>query len=162
MKSIRTTLMTASLLMGLTGLSLAQTTAEPQAKGARTERTEKMHATKSERHERHLAKLKVKLKLEAGQESAWTAFEQSLLTPNQPMAHPDRAAMAKMTTPERIDQMQAHKAQRDAVMQKRADATKTFYAALNAGQKKVFDSETAHGMHSRGGGQQGGGHHGHH
>mgnify|MGYP000387936472 CR=1 FL=1 len=58
----------------------------------------------------------------------------------------DRAAMAKLSTPERIDQMQALHAQRDAEMKKRGDATKTFYAGLNAEQKKTFDAETARFM----------------
>jgi hypothetical protein len=44
-----------------------------------------------------------------------------------------------MTTPERLDRMQAMKAQRDAHMQQRAEATKAFYATLNAEQKLVFD-----------------------
>ena len=38
-------------------------------------------------------------------------------------------------------------------MNKRADATKAFYAALNAEQKKVFDAE-----HMNHGGQRGGRH----
>ena len=72
-----------------------------------------------------------------------------------------------MTTPERLEQMQAHKAQRDAQMKKHADATKTFYAALNSTQKKVFDTETARAMSSmmRGNGHgrhQGHNQHGHH
>jgi hypothetical protein len=163
MKSIRNTLIAASLLAGLTGLTLAQTTPEAKTNGPRAERMDKMHAKMGERHAKHLAELKGKLKLEAGQETAWTAFEQSMQMPSKPMARPDRAAMDKLTTPERIDQMQAHKAQRDAEMQKHADATKTFYAALNANQKKVFDAETARAMQSMGGGMRHGeGHHSHH
>lgn len=55
-----------------------------------------------------------------------------------------------MSTPERLDQMQAHKAQHDAQMQKHIEATKTFYASLNAEQKKVFDKETARFMRGMG------------
>ena len=55
---------------------------------------------------------------------------------------------AKLTTPERIDKMQAHKAERDADMSQRAEATKAFYAQLSAEQKKVFDTETARHMHA--------------
>lgn len=51
-----------------------------------------------------------------------------------------------MTTPERIDQMQAMKAQRDVTMQKHAQATKTFYAQLSAEQKKVFDAQSLAAM----------------
>lgn len=166
MKSIRTTLIVASLLAGLSGLALAQTAPEAKTSGHRADRMEKMHAKMGERHAKHLAELKGKLKLEAGQESAWTAFEQAMQPPAPPMAHPDRAAMEKMTTPERIDQMQAHKGQRDAQMQKHATATKTFYAALNTTQKKTFDAETARSMKNMDGGMHGGkehrGHHGQH
>ena len=164
MKSIRNTLIAASLWVGLTGLTLAQTAPEAKTNGPRAERMDKMQTKMGERHAKHLAELKGKLKLEAGQETTWAAFEQSMQMPGKSMARPDRVAMAKLTTPERIDQMQAHKVQRDAEMQKHADATKTFYAALNASQKKVFDTETARAMQSMGGGMRHGegGHHGHH
>jgi hypothetical protein len=79
------------------------------------------------------------------------------------MARPERATFEQMTTPERLDQMQAMKAQRDAHMQQRTEATKVFYAMLNTDQKQVFDQETARmmkgsGMHAMK--HQGG--HGHH
>jgi Spy/CpxP family protein refolding chaperone len=68
---------------------------------------------------------------------------------------PDRAEMDKLTTPERIDKMHAlrteHTAAMNAAMDKREDATKAFYATLNAEQKKVFDAE-----HARMGAHQGG------
>lgn len=163
MKSIHLSLIAATLAASLSGLAMAQTAPEAKTDAPRTERMHKMHAKMGERHAKHLADLKGKLKLEASQESAWTAFEQSMQAPAKPLAHPNRAAMDKLTTPERIDQMQAHKAQRDAEMQKHAEATKTFYAALNTGQKKVFDAETARAMHTMGHGtRHGEGHHGHH
>ena len=166
MKSIRTTLIATALMAGLSGLALAQNTTAP-TENTRAGRMEKMHAKMGERHAQHLADLKGKLKLEASQDAAWLAFEQSMQMGSHAGAHPDRAALAKMTTPERLDQMEAHKAQRDAQMKKHADATKTFYAALNSNQKKVFDTETARAMSSMGGKMKGGmsrGHegHGHH
>ena len=48
--------------------------------------------------------------------------------------------------------MRAMRSARAAEMDKRADATKTFYAALSPEQKKVFDAETARGH--RGGGHR--------
>ncbi|MES2385359.1 MAG: Spy/CpxP family protein refolding chaperone [Pseudomonadota bacterium] len=112
----------------------------------------------------HQAELKAKLKLTPAQEGAWTAFTASMQPPVHG-ARPDRAAMKaefdKLTTPERIDRMRALRAQRmaemNAAMDKRGDATKTFYAALNADQQKVFDSQRM----GRGG-KGHGGHHGHH
>jgi hypothetical protein len=53
--------------------------------------------------------------------------------------------------------MRAHRAQRNAEMDKRMDATKTFYAGLSAEQKKTFDAESMRflrggkrGMHGHG------------
>lgn len=144
MKSLRTSLITASVLLGLSGLALAQTAPGPES--SRPQRMEKMREHMGQRHTQHLADLKSKLKLQPAQESAWTTFEQAMQMPKEGMPHPDRAAFEKMTTPERLDQMQAHKAQMDAQMQKHADATKSFYATLTAEQKKVFDTETGRAM----------------
>ena len=71
---------------------------------------------------------------------------------------PSRDEIAKLTTPQRIEQMRAQRAQRQSLMDKRADATNAFYAALSADQKKVFDAET---VRFAGGGRHGGGHGGH-
>ena len=165
MKSIRTTLIATALMVGLTGLALAQNTTAP-ADNARAGRMEKMrehkNEHKSERHTQHLAELKSKLNLQASQEPAWNTFTQSMQHPAR-MARPERASFEKMTTPERLDMMQAMKVQRDAHMQQRADATKAFYATLSADQKQVFDQETTRmmkrsGLHATK--HQGG--HGHH
>jgi Spy/CpxP family protein refolding chaperone len=149
MKSLRTSLITAGLLVGLSGLAWAQTAPGPNA--PRPERMEKMRDHMAQRHSQHLAELKSKLKLQPTQEAAWATFEQALQMPKDGTAHPDRAALEKMTTPERLDQMQAHRGQMDARMQKHADATKTFYATLTPEQKKVFDTETAQTMRNMGG-----------
>lgn len=148
MKSIRTPLIAAALMAGLTGLVLAQTT-PVSADNTRTGRMEKMREHKAERHTQHLAELKAKLNLQPAQETAWTGFTQSMQHPAQ-MARPERGSFEKMTTPERLDHMQAMKAQRDGHMQQRAEVTKTFYAALNADQKQVFDQETARMMKGSG------------
>ena len=113
---------------------------------------------------KHQAELKAKLAITPAQEGAWSAYTTAL----QPQARhaaqrPDRAAMRaefeKLTTPQRIDKMNALRTQRmtemNAAMTKRGDATKSFYAALNADQQKVFDAQRM----GRGGK---GGHHGHH
>lgn len=109
----------------------------------------------------HQTELKGKLKLTPAQEGAWTAFTAGM----QPPAHgarmtpEQRADMDKLTTPERMDKMRTLRNQRmaemNASMDKRGEATKTFYAALNADQKKVFDSQR---MGGKGGMGHGGGH----
>jgi hypothetical protein len=151
MKSIRTTLIATALMAGLTGLALAQNTTAP-TDSTRVGRMEKMREHKAERHNQHLTELKSKLALQAAQEPAWNSFTQSMQHPAR-MARPERASIEKMTTPERLDQMQAMKAQRDAHMQQRTEATKAFYATLDTEQKQVFDKETARlmkgsGMHA--------------
>jgi hypothetical protein len=156
MKRLHTSLITAALLTALGGMAHAQS--GPMGPGAggpaggHGMRMEQMHERMAQRHATHLNELKGKLKLEASQEAAWNTFAQAM----QPMPaaqRPDRAAMEKLSTPERIDQMMAFKAQRDAHMQKHAEATKTFYATLNAEQKKTFDAESARML--RGMGEQG-------
>lgn len=115
----------------------------------------KMQAQMQEHMQKRQADLKAKLKLTAAQEPAWTTFTSSM----QPPAHgprPDKAAMEKLTTPERIDKMRALHAERSAQMEKRAEATKAFYAALTPEQQKVFDANT---MQHHGRGEHGGRHH---
>lgn len=137
MKLIRNTLIAASLLAGLSSLSFAQM--GPAAGG---EHMAKMHEHMSQRHTQHLAELKTQLKLQGDQEAAWAAFAQAMQPAAQAPGRLDRAALEKMSTPERLDQMQAHRAKMDAQMQKHAEATKTFYGVLNAEQKKIFDQQT--------------------
>jgi len=88
------------------------------------------------------AALKARLKIEASQEGAWTSFTSAMKPPADLAKRRGemRAEMQKLSTPERIDKMKALRAERDSFMDKRADAVKTFYAALNPEQKKIFDS----------------------
>lgn len=161
MKPIRTSLIAAGLALALGTAAFAQTgpMAGSGMQQARPEHMrEHMRDRMTERHAKHLTELKAKLKLDAGQETAWKTFADAMQPPAAPPARPDRAALEKLTTPERIDQMQALHTQREADMKKRGDATKAFYASLNSEQKKTFDQETArhmakgpgmrhHGMH---------------
>ena len=114
---------------------------------------------------RHQAELKVKLKITPAQESAWTTFTTSMQPParmmnsERPLAA-QRAELDALSTPERIDKMKALRTQRmtemNAEMDKRGEATKTFYATLSPEQKNTFDAE-----HKKMGGHRGGGR-GHH
>lgn len=119
----------------------------------RAKRFERMQAHRAER----LAALKQKLQLTPAQEGAWSNFA----TAQQPPARaagqgrPDRAELAKMTTPQRLDLMQTRHAERSARIAKRIDATRSFYAALTPEQQKTFDVE---GMRF---GHRGHGHHHH-
>lgn len=147
MTPIRTPLIAAGLLLAIGSTAFAQTGPQPGAM------REHMREHMAQRHSAHLADLKSKLKLEASQEAAWKTFAEAMQPPALPAGRLDRAALEKMSTPERIDQMQAWHTQREADMKKRGDATKAFYAALSTEQKKTFDAETARfmqgGMHHR-------------
>ena len=124
--------------------------AAPQAtKRQRMDPAQRMERMQEHRAKR-LAALKDKLKLNASQEGAWTSYT-SALQPSGPRPHADRAEYAKLTTPERLERMQARQAERSAAFAKRADATRTFYSSLSADQQKTFDAETAHfGPHGHG------------
>jgi len=105
-----------------------------------------------ERMAKRLGALKQKLQLSGAQEGSWNSYV-AALKPTR-MQRPDRAELAKLSTPERIDRMRALRTARMAEMDKRGDATKTFYAALSTEQQKVFDQETARrGHHDKGHGR---------
>jgi hypothetical protein len=171
MKHIRQHLIAAGLLAAL-GLSAVAQTAAPAvpAPGANAStanresrgpadpaKAQERHARMQERMNQRLAEFKQKLQLTQAQEAAWTSYT-AALKPAQ-FNRPDRAELAKLSTPERIDRMRAARANRMAEMDRRGEATKTFYAALTAEQKKVFDAESLqrgphgeghHGRHHRG------------
>lgn len=107
-------------------------------------------AKMQERHAKRLADLKQKLQVTPAQEGAWSAFAATMGPPAfQPPDHAQREEFEKLTTPERIDRMRAMRDRRMAEMDKRADATKTFYATLSPEQKKVFDKAAMHHHHRR-------------
>ena len=110
------------------------------------------------------AAMKAKLNITPAQEGAWTTFTAAMQPPARkaPPTAEQRAEFDKLTTPQRIDKMRDMRAQRQtemtAAMDKRGEATKVFYAALNPDQQKVFDAEHAkRGHHGGHDGKYGGG-----
>ncbi|MEY4978086.1 MAG: hypothetical protein RLZZ352_356 [Pseudomonadota bacterium] len=92
------------------------------------------------RHAKHQAQLKAALKLTPAQETAWKDFVTGTAHPTPKPE--DHAAWSKLSTPERLEKMQAHKAERDALMNQHIQATQRFYATLTPEQQKVFDAQT--------------------
>ena len=153
----------AAGLFGASAVAIAQSTPTaapvaveqnmkgPQAKADsqgkhRADRMAKMQKRMAERQ----AKLKAALKLTPDQEAAWSAFVVRT-APEPRMNGQDRAQRedwSKLTTPERLDKMQARHAERGEQMAKRFEATKSFYAALTPEQQKTFDTQ---GMRAMGG-----------
>ncbi len=108
---------------------------------------ERMQARRAAR----MAHFKEVLQITPAQEGAWTAWTASMEPPAN-WKRPDRAELERLATPERIDRMRALRAERNAMMDRRAESTKAFYATLNPVQKRVFDLTTAHaGKGHRGG-----------
>ena len=177
----------AALVMascGYAAVASAQTAA-PAPAGAQPQMQDKMHrgdmssmrermfGNHQERMAKRQAELKAKLKITPAQEGAWTTFTATMQPPANMaggmmgMRHDPKvkAEMDKLTTPERIDKMQALRAERmktmTAEMDKRGAATKAFYAVLSSEQKAVFDAITPFaGRHGGHGGHGMGGEHG--
>lgn len=169
--SVLNRLVLAGLLATAGATAMAQAPAAPPAAPPAASKPAGPPANHMGRHDpakmqammaKHQADLKAKLKITASQESAWTAYTTAMRPPAhgaRPSAD-ERAAFDKLTTPERIDKMRAMRTQRmtemSAAMDQRGDATKTFYAALNPEQQKVFDAEhKKHGRHGERGEHRG-------
>jgi hypothetical protein len=151
-----------ALLASLSLPSFAQTAPAEQPAAAQKAPEPHKHQRGDKRGDRmehmkqRMEKLKADLKLTPAQQTAWTTYTQAM-KPGERPAPGDREAFAKLTTPERIDKMREMRGKRMAEMDRRAEATKAFYAQLNAEQKKTFDAATLHMHH-----QRGEHHHGHH
>jgi hypothetical protein len=109
-------------------------------------------------HAERMAGLKAKLKLAPAQEAAWSTFADAS-QPGPRHMGADREAMRaefeKLTTPQRLDRMQAMAETRHARMAERVAATRAFYAQLSSEQQRAFDAEAMPELH------RGHRHHGH-
>ncbi|HEY0420846.1 MAG TPA: Spy/CpxP family protein refolding chaperone [Acetobacteraceae bacterium] len=109
-------------------------------------------ARREQRMAERLGQLKQKLAIAPAQEGAWNNWAAAMKP--TPHGQQERGEWAQLTTPERIDRMRALRAERGAEMDKRMDATKNFYSALNPEQRKTFDAESLRflgGKHHHGG-----------
>jgi hypothetical protein len=154
-------LLAAGLLAGLSFATGAQTPPAGAGPMAGAEAREHQHgridaAVLQERMAKRQAQFKHKLQITPAQEGAWSAYT-AAIKPSANWQRPERSELEKLTTPERIDRMRAMHAARAAEMDRRGEATKTFYATLSPDQKKVFDAARAPGQHARH--HEGHGHH---
>ena len=163
MITARQRILWASLLASATFAASAQTPPPPAVlagpqvhaeQRARPAQDGKFAERMQERRVKHMADLKAQLKLNASQESAWSAYE-SAIKPAAPAQRIDRKAaraeFEKLTTPQRLDRMQARQSERAARFAQRAEATRSFYAVLTPEQQKTFDEKAMprgpHGKH---------------
>ena len=141
MNSLQRNLLVAGLVgsLGLGAFAQSQTPpASTQAQPQSTERSADKPDRTQKKMEHKLGKLKQKLQITPAQEPAWNAWA-GAVKPGATTQRPSRAEFAALTTPERIDRMRAARTVRNAEIDRRLDATKTFYASLTAEQQKVFD-----------------------
>ncbi|XAH23650.1 Spy/CpxP family protein refolding chaperone [Xylophilus sp. GW821-FHT01B05] len=160
MRFIPRHLLIASVLASSGFAAFAQTPPPPADGAAPPPAEARHHGPRGERPDRagmqrrmdaHFAQLKQRLQLSADQQGAWDTFTSAVRPgPDGPGGHArlgfDRGEFAKLTTPERIDRMRALRLQRQAEMDRREDAIKTFYATLTPAQQKTFDSQPMHHM----------------
>jgi periplasmic protein CpxP/Spy len=162
----------ATAIGALSVTAIAQNTPAPNAPATAETRAghrhdPQHHAERMQRMQQrmveHQERLKASLQLTPQQEPAWNAFI-ARMQPAQRAAQPrlDRDAWKQLSTPERLDRMEAMKAERDRAMTQRHEAIRSFYAQLNPAQQKAFDAQhgigvmragmKAHGMrHGHGG-----------
>ena len=106
----------------------------------------------------HMAeRMSAVLQLTPQQKPALDAFLAAMAPPEgaRQDRREDRAKMRDMTTPQRLDAMAAHMAERQQAFARRADATKRFYAQLTPSQQKAFDAMGPMGRGMGGPGQGG-------
>jgi hypothetical protein len=166
-------LLTAGLLAGLAASAFAQAPAgsagrpdgQQFAHGAGPMDPARMqeHRARMDKHQaERMEFFKFKLKITPAQEGAWNTWTGAMKPAANRPERPDRAELERLSTPERIDRMRALRTARQAETDRKMDATKSFYAALNADQKKTFDAASLQMLRHRGGGRGGFGHGEHH
>ncbi len=123
---------------------------------------DQMHARMQEMHEarerQYAADLRTILRLRPEQEAALSAYLQShgraqgAGNPPGERPGPSGGAGVAMTTPQRLDEMARHDAERESMQKRHAEALRAFYAALSPEQRQVFDAlQRMHGGHEHGG-----------
>jgi len=148
----------AAAIVGLSATAIAQNTAPAtpaapttqsapptQPHGDHTGRHAERHADRMERMKArmadHQAQLKQALQLTTAQEPAWNAFVARMQPPQRTAQAGGRDAWKALNTPQRLERMEAMKAERDQAMTRRHDAIRSFYAQLTPEQQKTFDTQ---------------------
>lgn len=129
-------------LVGASSVSCAQPMGDHPAAPAGSMHEHGMHAHMREHMEAKARALHDILNLRPDQESAFQTFVASMKPPEDrdEERKPHDEAKTPLTTPERLDRMTAHMAERQAAFQHHADAVKQFYAVLSPEQRRAFDA----------------------
>jgi protein CpxP len=111
---------------------------------------QQMQQHMQQRHQRRMDGLKRILQVTPQQEGAWNNWAAAMRPVPKAQQHHNREEFARMATPERLDRMRQMRAQRNAEQDRRADATKAFYAQLTGPQQKAFDEVSLKYLAKRG------------
>lgn len=154
---ISTLALVGAIALSAAGASVAQPAPPPGAGPDGGQRHEWKRPDPAKMAEEHAQKLRAVLQLRPDQEPALRALVDSMRPDPAKMAQrrSERAEARNLTTPQKLDRMQARMAERQTQFARRADAIKRFYAQLSPAQQKAFDAlhEGHGGMrgHGRGG-----------
>jgi protein CpxP len=143
--------------MGSAAVAVQAQTAAPEGRHGHAATQEQRMAKWGERFAKRQAKLHDALKLSPAQESAWATYQAAIKPAAGAMSmHGDRAALAAMPAPARMEKMISMAKEHTATMESHLAALNAFYAVLTPAQKKVFDEHTMGGRgHHRGGHMKG-------
>ncbi|RAK57433.1 Spy/CpxP family protein refolding chaperone [Phenylobacterium deserti] len=147
----------AALTVSLGGTAMAQ--APQPGPAPRGEAGDWRRPDPAQMAERRAQRLRDTLQLRADQEPALRAFVADS-TPQRQRGRmrQDRGEMRNLTTPQRLDRMQARMVERQQRFAQHAAAVKRFYAQLSPAQQKAFDAQhQSRGKQHRGPGLRGGG-----
>lgn len=153
-----------SMLIGLTVLGLgtaslaarADDTTAPAGRHGHAMDQAQMQAKMADMWAKRQQKLHDLLKLSPAQEGAWSTY-QAAIKPAAPAGmHPDRAALAAMSAPDRLSKMIDMSKQHEATMEAHLAALNTFYGQLTADQKTIFNDNTMGGKNAPHHGGRGG------
>jgi protein CpxP len=152
-----------TLVFASAGASLAQPPAGPTAEAhGHAEGRRGQRPDPAQMAERRAQRLRDALQLRPDQEPALRALIAATAHPpgeHEGRGGEERGEARNLTTPQRLDRMQARLAERDARFRQHAEATKRFYAQLSPTQQRAFDAlHEGHGEHGEHGMRGGKGH----
>lgn len=104
---------------------------------------QQMRERMAERMAQRQQQLKQALKLTPAQEPAWQQFDEAL-KPQAKGPLMDRDDWQKLTTPQRLEKMQARQAEHEARMKTHIETIQKFYGGLSPEQQKTFDAQFMH------------------
>ena len=136
-----------SIAVGLTVLGIACAAHADEGRNGFAAHKEAMQANMADHFAKRQARLHELLKLTAAQEASWATYQGAIKPAAGTTPHPDRAAVAAMSAPERMEQHLAMAKAHLAAMESHQAALVAFYGGLTAEQKKVFDDNVMGGAH---------------